>query len=171
MASADLYGACISFLVGDSGDVRAAVNAEQPALLGLGSVLETRAIRSKAPRQPNPPPLAVEITLHEEADRVVGVGWSARDLVFDLTTCLRRKDRVGANQAATLNKVTRALLARYRNVSNLALTVTDPVGNLATFVRSDAVLRSPDDDPDSDELARAVVRATFTFLEPDADNT
>lgn len=38
MASADLYGAVTTFLDGDSGDARTAVNAEQAGLLGTNSV-------------------------------------------------------------------------------------------------------------------------------------
>lgn len=168
MASADLYTPSVTFLAGDAGDVRGAINAEQPGIMGLGSVPITRPNRGEIPRQRNALPLTVEVIRAPTppAARQVGPGWKERDVVFELAIALRQKDLTGSVQRVTLEQVMRALVARYDGLTNLAIA---PSG--ATFVRSSAEVTSADENTESAELARAVVRITLTFVEPQGVNT
>lgn len=74
----------------------------------------------------------------------------------------------GKAQLAVLAKVIRALVARYDHVSNLSIPVA---GGLATFRYSRAELVSWDEIPESADLSRSVVRASFAFTEQEAANT
>jgi len=166
--SAELYEAAVSFLDGDQGDVRTAVNAEIPGLLAPGSVTVARATRTRQQRRENAPPLTVEIVpLGPWPAREIGIGFEERDVVFELKTTLRRKDQsAGVTQLSVVGEVARALVARYQAISNLNLTVTG-----ASFRRSTAELLEIDEAPESHELARSVVRATFTFTQAQGDNS
>jgi hypothetical protein len=173
MASADLETPTLAFLVGDSGDIRTGVNAEQANLLAAGSVYAARAPQGKeGARKANALPLVIEVTRVTSApDRQVGPGWVERDVTYDLRIVLRRKDvTAGAAQAVTLKQVCRALVARYHGFTNLGITVTVPSGTTATFVRSAASVKSIDESSEA-ETARAIVRAVFTFQEPQGVNT
>ena len=163
--SAATYDAIVTFL---ETDVRTSVNAEQPDALAVGSVTAARRGLARVPRKDAVAPLSVEIVpVGPWPKRDAGIGEVERDYVFDLKITLRSKATSdGKAQLNTLEDAARALVARYEQVSNLVIA---PAG--ATFRRSTAELREVDDVPQSHELARAVVRAAFTFTEALAANT
>lgn len=165
MASAAIQAAVEAFL---ATDVRSTVNAEQTGLLVSGSVVVARPATGRAPRVQSAYPVSVEIVKASPwASRATGVGLEELDLVYDLKLEVRRKDLPrGANQVALVGNMARALVRRYRDASNLSLTVTG-----ATFRYSDATDQAADEVPDSAELVRACVRATLTFTEDLAANT
>lgn len=170
MSSAAIYHALIAFLDGDSGDVRSAINAEQPSLLAAGSVGTSRAPRNKAgTRRLNAPPVCVEIVPRGESpSKVVGIGIEELVHVLDLECNVRRKSiATGKSQLDSVENMTRALIRRYRGVSNLAI---DLAGTGVYFLRSDAMRVEVDQIPEASERIRAVVRVSFTFLESQALN-
>ncbi len=166
--SASLYETALSFLEGDQGDVRQAVNAQLPGALGLGSVVTARATRARQQRRENAPSLTIEIVpVAPWAAREIGIGYEERDLVFELKTTLRRKDlSAGRAQLATVGEIARALVARYDARSNLTLLAQN-----AALRYARAELVEIDDAPESHELARSVVRLTLTFTCPQGDNS
>jgi len=166
--SAQLYEACIAFLSGDQGDVLTAVNAEIPGVLVPGSVTVARAAKTRQQRRENAPAVTVEIVAigHWPA-REIGIGFEERDVVLELKTTLRRKDTsAGAAQLSVVGAVARVLVARYQAVSNLKIAAQG-----ASFRRGLAELLEIDEVPESYELARSVVRATFTFTQPQGANS
>lgn len=167
MSSAALWTAVAAWLVGDSGDVRTTVNAEQTGLLVAGSVYAAREAAGAAARKANALPLAVEVELLRRASRVVGIGFEEVDLVVGLSIRLRKKATTpGATQLSVVESVARALARRYAGATNLGITVTG-----ATFVRAAAEVTDLDVEPDEGELEAGLVTATFTFLEDQAANT
>lgn len=165
--SAALWTAVASFLVGDSGDVRTTVNAEQTGLLVSGSVYAAREAYGAAGRKTNALPLAVEVELLRRASRVVGIGFEEVDLVVGLSIRLRKKSPpTGSTQLSVVESVARALARRYAGATNLSVSASG-----ATFVRAAAEVTDLDVEPDEGELEAGLVAATFTFLEPQAANT
>jgi hypothetical protein len=167
MAGADLYGAAISFLDGNSGDVFATINAAFPSTLVAGSVTASRGGKGPAPRNPTVAASSVEIVPAGRVERPIGIGFVEVDLTFDLRCTVRRKDTpAGKTQLQAANNLALALRNRYAGVSNLSLTVSG-----ATFRRSTCSVTSIDEIPESSELARSVARLVLTFTEDLADNT
>lgn len=163
MASAAIWDALSAWLVTD---IRTGVNAEQTNALVAGSVFIARRSTSLGARDPSTYPLSVAIVLRGRRPEADGTGWDLVHVDVDLEIVLRRKDLAkGSSQVNTIEDVVRALERRYRNVSSLAIVVTG-----ATFRRSDARLLELDERPEAGELARAVMRATFSFNEPFAAN-
>jgi len=163
--STDFYTTAIAFLVGDGGDIRAKVNAEQENLLPAGSVIAARFERHRAQRRENAPTPTIEVVLATPPiSRKIGVGVRERDLAFDLRITARLKaGSDGATQAALVQKIVRALLYRYVGATNLAISGVH-------FRRSHAEVTAADDVPASSELIRSVVRLTLTFSDVEASN-
>lgn len=159
--SSAIQSACETFL---ATDVRAAVNHEQAGLLVAGSVYVSRAPRGADPatRQNNPFPVVVEIVKAGPwPSRVVGIGLEEVDAVFDLyVTATRKATADGKTQADLVRDVARAIVRRYRGASNLEITASG-----ATFRRSSAEDRKPDEIPQAAEVVRGVVRVVLTFTE------
>jgi hypothetical protein len=92
MAGADLYGAAISFLDGDGGDVFSTVNAAFTGTLVSGSVTASRGGTGVSPRKAVTPATTVEIVpAGARVERVIGIGWVEVDLAFDLKCTVRQK--------------------------------------------------------------------------------
>jgi hypothetical protein len=162
MASAALYAAVLAFLSGNSGDLLTSVNADiGGGTLAAGSVNAMREFAA-GPRDPNLPNVSVEIVRGPGGnERDVGIGWVETDVILDLYCTVRKKDLPkGQSQLAILDNLTRAIRRRYRGVSNLSITATG-----ATFLVAGAEIREHDVKSETENPARAVVRATFTFLE------
>jgi hypothetical protein len=170
MAGADLYGAAISFLDGDGGDVFSTVNAAFTGTLVSGSVTASRGGTGVSPRKAVTPATTVEIVpAGARVERVIGIGWVEVDLAFDLKCTVRKKSTpAGKTQLAAVEAVARALRDRYAGKSNLTVTVT---GNLATFRRAACSVTSIDEIPEAGEQARSVARLVLTFTQDLGDNT
>ncbi len=158
MSSAALYEAAIAFL---EGDVLATVNQEKPGLLVPGSVTAARAVKKRFARRDKPNAAAVEIVLVRRRDESEGLASDRVVLDFDLRCLVRQKDATeGKQQARLVDDMARALVRRFRRVVDLQLAAPG-----ATFRYSDAQVLHVDEEPDSGELARSVVRLTLTFSE------
>lgn len=194
MASAAIYNALAAFLDGDAGDVASTINAEQTGLLVSGAVTMARTHSKSAPRRLNPPSVSVEIVPRgESTPKAVGIGYEEVTHAIDLECSVRRKDLPqGKNQLQTVEDMARALVRRYRLVSNLSTASPGRssffgpfwprpwflgpfwgfwgASSSAIFVRSDAIRVALDTDPEAAERIRAVVRVSFTFIEALAAN-
>lgn len=169
MASANLLGAVTTFLAGDSGDLRTAVNTEQAALLGAGSVYVARENgHARGPRFDKAKAIVVELVPQAPPrPREIGIGVKERSVVLHAEITARQPDGVkGANQITTADKAARAIVARYDGVSAFTITATG-----ATFARSEAEVIDVDEVPDSHALVRAVVRLEFAFIEAQRSNS
>ena len=167
MAVPDLYGTVLTFLKGDGGDVRTAINAEFSSLIPTGSVVVSRGARGKAARREKPPSYTVEIVpQNPPAPRAVGIGVVEQDVVVDLEFTARKKDKVeGDSQIDVVEDVARTLVYRYEGKSTFSIT---PTG--ATFRRSQADVVEIDSIPESQERSRSIVRVAFTFSYTTGDN-
>jgi len=158
LSSAALYQAAIAFL---EGDVLATVNQEQPGLLVPGSVTAARFSRKRFARRDKPNAAAVEVVLIRRREEAEGLASDRVVLDFDLRCLVRQKDATeGKQQARVADDMARALVRRFRRVADLQLAAPG-----ATFRSSDAQVFHVDEEPDSGELARCVVRLTLTFSE------
>lgn len=168
MASAGLYDASVAFLMGDAGDVRAAINAEFPGVMVAGSVLVAREGLAPGTRREKAPGVAVEIVPQGSwPSRSVGLGYEELDVVLHLKCASYGKDLIqGTNQLLTPAHMAQALVRRYRGASALAVTVSG-----ATFVRATASLLAMDVTSNSTLITTSVVRLILTFMEAQAANT
>lgn len=158
MSSAALYDAAIAFL---EGDVLATVNQEQPGLLVPGSVTAARAVKKRFGRRDKPNAAAIEIVLVRRREEAEGIASDRVVLDFDLRCLVRQKDATeGKKQARLVDDMARALVHRYRRAAELQVAAPG-----ATLRYSDAQVLHVDEEPDSGELARSVVRLSFTFSE------
>lgn len=163
MASPDLYEAVVTFLDGNSGDIRSGLNTELGgSTLATGSVVTSRGARGSSARREKAPSPTIEIVPRAAPRRWVGLGFAETDVVVDLQATVRRKDKPeGDTQLDSVEDLARALHHRYHGRSNLSISVS---GSAATFRRSSAEIVSIDELASaSTEYARAVVRVTFTF--------
>lgn len=158
MSSAALYRAAVAFL---EGDVLATVNQEQPGLLAPGSVTAARAAKKRFARRDKSTAAAVEIVLVRRREEAEGLASDRVHLDFDLRCLVRQKDATeGKEQARVVDDMARALVRRFRRVADLPLPAPG-----VTFRHADAQVLHVDEEPDSGELARSVVRLTLTFSE------
>lgn len=167
MASAASFDACITFLDGDAGDVRTTINAEQTGLLVAGSVTTARSPRGAGTRKANAFPVSVEVApVGPSTAKAIGIGMEEVSHSFDLECSVRKKSLTGKEQIDQVEDMCRALIRRYRGVTDLDFSF-DPT---VTFVSADAQRTAIDTDPEAAERIRAVTRVTFTFLESRATN-
>lgn len=162
MAAPALYTATRDFLVGNSGDVRYAVNTDLGStVLAEGSVYAVRASsRAGRPAKLNALPVVVEVGLSAPgAPRDVGVGRIERTVAVRLSVYVKlMDDSTGDDQVAQLEQICRALEHRYAGVSKLTLTATG-----ATFVEATAQTTSVDERPDLRDAIAGSVAAFFTW--------
>jgi hypothetical protein len=183
VSSAPSYDAAVAFLIED---VATTIQAEQPSLgLEADAVVVARASRGSWPRRSNPRPISVEIVPRGEVPvKAVGIGYDEIGQVFDLLCHVRRKAKAQGDELLDVAEdMARALAYRYRLRSDLEVGslssycgpyFTRPYCSVpyfglgavaARFLRCDAKRVELDPDPDAGELARAVTRVTFTFLQ------
>lgn len=127
MPAPQQHEAAVAFLIGELGDIRATVNAEQASLIAASAVTLARPGAGGFPRDAKSPGVSIEVERVDPVIRAVGVGARETDRVYDLHVAVRRKASAsGSSQVETLEKVIRALERRYHNVSDLPVTGVDP---------------------------------------------
>ncbi len=159
--SSSTLGALRDFLAGASGDVRASVNAELPNALDEAAVVFARDHRGRQQRRSKAPALNIEIVPRPASPpRPIGIGWVERDVALDMKATLRGKaTAAGEEQLDQVEAVAAILERRYHGRTRLDLPST------ASFRHSVAEVTDVDEVPESSEIARSVVRVTFTFTE------
>ena len=163
MASSAIHDALVTYLTGDSGDIRTTVNGEQSNLLPSGSVyLDTgQYTRNTYSAQ------VIVRPVKEISQQANGIGSEEITHSFDLVCIVNRKaSSDGSTLTDKAEDVARALVRRYQRVSNLSLA---PSGG--TFVRASARRSDLARTNESGDTSVSVVRASFTFSEALAANT
>lgn len=168
MAAPDLYEAVMTFLDGDSGDVRAGVNNEIANALAAGSVNTARQPVGAGPRRTNPQTRGVEIVPVAPPDaRQIGIDAVEQDVVVDLVCYRHLKDvAAGDKLLDAVEDMARVLRNRYHRRATFTISATG-----ATFRRAAARITEMDTDPEAGDWAAAVVRCEFTFSHKLETNT
>lgn len=163
MASSAIHDALVTYLVGDSGDVRTTVNAEQTGLLPSGSVyLHTgQYLRNTYSTTCEVKPVG------EPTQATTGIGLEEITHHFDLiVTTTRKASSDGTALTDKAEDACRALLRRYHLASNLSISPSNATFRRALAKRTELVRSN-----ESGDTARGVVRVSFTFTEALVANT
>jgi len=173
VASADLYGAVLTFLDDvysagswSPGNLSTIIAAEQPGVFAAGSIQVARDSRSGKvlPRREPAPLNSIELVPKTQPrSRVVGIGTVERDVVVDCKITITKRDlSPGAVQATNAKDIARAIVQAFDQITSTTSLNISTSG--ATFVRCAAEIQEADAIPQSADSIRSIVRLTFTFI-------